>query len=64
MGNLIFFILHLVALIFGVVFLFVTIPLHLIYLAIMSKGKEPTTIVNRFKKVRKEDIKKWEQAIK
>ena len=33
MGNLIFCILHLIAIAFGIVGLFITIPLHLIYIA-------------------------------
>lgn len=38
MGNVLFVILHILALLFGVVLLFVTIPLHLIYLAVQGKG--------------------------
>ena len=37
MGHLIFIILHFVALLFGAVFLFVTIPAHLIYAAVRKK---------------------------
>jgi heme/copper-type cytochrome/quinol oxidase subunit 2 len=37
MGNLIFWILHIFALIFGFVFLFITIPAHLIYCAIRAR---------------------------
>lgn len=38
MGNILFVILHVLALLFGIVLLFLTIPLHLIYLAIQAKG--------------------------
>lgn len=41
MGHLIFIILHIIALIFGFVFLIVTIPAHLIYAAIGSKKRDP-----------------------
>ena len=37
MGHLIFLLLHFLALIFGMVLLFITIPLHLIYCAASSK---------------------------
>lgn len=37
MGHLLFCILHLAALLFGVVGLFITIPLHLIYAALNKK---------------------------
>ena len=40
MGHIIFCILHLAAVLFGFVGLFITIPLHLIYTAV-SKGKTP-----------------------
>ena len=33
MGNLIFIALHIAAILFGFVFLFITIPAHLIYLS-------------------------------
>jgi hypothetical protein len=39
MGHIIFILLHLAAIICGFVFLFITIPLHLIYAAIKSKSK-------------------------
>ena len=34
MGNLMFIVLHIMALLFGFVFLFITIPAHLIYLKV------------------------------
>ena len=37
MGNFMFIILHLMAVLFGFVFLFITIPAHLIYLAVKKK---------------------------
>ena len=37
MGHFIFIILHLIAILFGFVFLFITIPLHLIYAVQRSK---------------------------
>lgn len=37
MGNLVFIFLHIMAVIFGFVFLFITVPAHLIYLAVSSK---------------------------
>ena len=37
MGHLIFLVLHVLALLFGAVFLFVTIPAHLIYAAVASR---------------------------
>ena len=39
MGQLMFWILHFCALVFGIVGLFVTIPLHLIYNAQQRKDK-------------------------
>jgi len=33
MGHFIFWLLHLAAIVFGFVFLFITVPLHLIYMA-------------------------------
>ena len=39
MGHLLFIILHILAALFGFVFLFITIPLHLIYLAVSNKNK-------------------------
>jgi len=41
MGHLIFFVLHVIALLFGAVLLFVTIPAHLIYAAVSSKRRDP-----------------------
>ena len=42
MGHFLFIIQHLVAILFGMLLLFVTIPLHLIYAAVRSsKVKEP-----------------------
>lgn len=40
MGHLIFIILHIMAVLFGFVFLFITIPAHLIYSAIKSSGNK------------------------
>ncbi len=37
MGNLMFIVLHIMAVIFGFVFLFITVPSHLIYLAVINK---------------------------
>lgn len=37
MGHLIFVVLHVVAVLFGLVFLVVTIPAHLIYAAVSSR---------------------------
>ena len=37
MGNFMFIILHIMAVLFGFVFLFITIPAHLIYLAVSKK---------------------------
>lgn len=38
MGNTVFIILHIMAVLFGFVFLFITIPAHLIFLALTKKG--------------------------
>ena len=43
MGHLLFIILHIVAILFGVVWLIVTIPLHLIYGAV--SGRKPAAVV-------------------
>jgi hypothetical protein len=43
MGHLIFIVLHLVALFFGAILLFLTIPAHLIFAAIRSKKRDPNT---------------------
>lgn len=37
MGNLLFIVLHLIAVLFGVVWLMLTIPLHLIYAVLKKK---------------------------
>lgn len=37
MGNILFIVLHIMAVMFGFVFLFITIPAHLIYLALTKK---------------------------
>lgn len=43
MGNLLFIVLHTLAALFGAVLLFVTIPAHLIYLAVRSRsGPKPS----------------------
>jgi len=42
MGNFFFIVLHVCSLLFGLVGLVVTIPLHLIYLAIRDKPKPAT----------------------
>ena len=42
-GNLIFIILHIVAIFFGVFWLIVTIPLHLIYSAANKRGPQEST---------------------
>ena len=39
MGNLLFIILHVLALMFGAVLLFITIPLHLVYAALAGRNK-------------------------
>ena len=39
MGHLLFIILHVIAILFGFVFLIITIPLHLIYAAVGKKNK-------------------------
>lgn len=39
MGHIIFILLHLAAIMFGFVFLFITVPLHLIYAAVKGKPK-------------------------
>lgn len=41
MGHLIFFVFHLVALLYGWGFLLLTVPLHLIYAAIRSNRRAP-----------------------
>ena len=46
MGHLIFLALHLVALLTGVVLLVVTIPAHLIYIAIKSKNADEVAEVS------------------
>jgi hypothetical protein len=43
MGHLIFLVLHVLALLFGPVLLFITIPAHLIYAAVGSRKREPNT---------------------
>ena len=43
MGHVIFIILHIIAFLFGLVFLFITIPLHIIYAVIVNKDKEQIT---------------------
>lgn len=40
MGHTFFMILHLLALVFGIVGLIITIPLHLIYSALSKQGKK------------------------
>lgn len=39
MGHLVFLVLHAIAILFGVVLLFVTVPLHLIYAATRRSAK-------------------------
>lgn len=39
MGNAIFIILHVIAVLFGFWMLIITIPLHLIYVAVKGKNK-------------------------
>jgi len=41
MAHFIFCILHLAAILFGLVGLIITIPLHLIYCAVKAKNKKP-----------------------
>ena len=41
MGHFIFLVLHIVALLFGAVLLFVSIPAHLIYVAVKTKKPNP-----------------------
>lgn len=41
MGHLMFLLLHFIAVLFGAVFLFFTIPAHLIYAAVRSKKRDP-----------------------
>jgi hypothetical protein len=41
MGHIVFLLLHFIALLFGAVALFVTIPLHLIYAATRSRKVDP-----------------------
>lgn len=43
MGNLLFCILHLFAIMFGFVLLVVTVPLHIIYCAMKGKRVRKTT---------------------
>lgn len=43
MGNFIFCILHLFAIVFGFIFLFITIPAHLIYSGVSRKPGPPIT---------------------
>lgn len=38
MGHLVFLAMHLLAFVFGFVFLFVTVPMHLVYCAIKSNS--------------------------
>ena len=42
MGHFLFLVLHLIAIIFAAVLLFITIPAHLIYIAITAAGPTPT----------------------
>jgi hypothetical protein len=42
MGHFIFIVLHLMAIAFGFVFLFLTVPLHIIYAAVKSKKPKNT----------------------
>lgn len=44
MGHIIFLFLHLIAFIFGFVFLLITVPLHLIYTCVRSNAKEQKRI--------------------
>ena len=48
MGNLLFYMLHLCALLFGIVGLIITIPLHLIYCATNKKWNESAKKVKRW----------------
>ena len=47
MGHLLFCILHFFAIMFGVVGLFITIPLHIIYSEIINNGKKGKINENR-----------------
>jgi len=47
MGHSLFIILHVIAVLFGFVFLFITIPLHLIYVAVGNKSKPDLTRARR-----------------
>ena len=49
MGNFVFCVLHLFALVFGFVFLFITIPAHLIYSGV-SKKPDRSVIPDRIYK--------------
>jgi len=40
MGNVLFLILHFFAFMFGFVFLFITIPCHILYAAMTNKGQK------------------------
>ena len=42
-GHVIFMVLHVLAFLLGFVLLFITIPAHLIFIAIMSKSKRKST---------------------
>lgn len=41
MGHLLFIVLHVIAVVFGMVLLFVTIPAHLIYAAVSQRSSAP-----------------------
>jgi hypothetical protein len=41
MGHVVFIVLHLIALLLGAVFLFVTIPMHLVYCAVGGTKRDP-----------------------
>lgn len=48
MGTLLFIVLHTLAALFGAVLLFVTIPAHLIYLAVRNRGEpKPNAATHR-----------------
>ena len=48
-GHLFFIICHLLALIFGIIFLVVTIPLHIIFAMARGRGKEQKKQTNLLK---------------
>lgn len=62
MGHFIFIVLHVIAVLFGMVLLVVTIPMHLIYAAVKSKAKPQGSTTSPLTHVRCPDCKELVHA--